>query len=644
MASGIVESSQSGSEQQPQQQGQVGQQVARQRLVQRLMASTSSLPNFLHDLIMTQAHVVAGTEAAAFILEPVQTEGGKPGFNLKPIAHIRPDESDADTRSAALNAFQEIVRPCVEQNKDGAIHIDGTENGGESQYCLVTLLRSEGNAVAVSAVITRSRDLERARQRLDMMSIVGGYFELFTLRRTGEQAREIAQSHQHVLQLTTAVATAEGYDAAAMNLCNELASRTGAARVSLGWVKGNNIKLKAISHSEQFDKKQELSVTLVKVMEECWDNDEIVQYEPNGTTTSTVTREAAALSRVQGGETVLSLPMRRKGEVVGVITLEFAPNTQLAQRAAQGMAVAVDLLAPQLYDRYQNDRWLITKAGLSVQDLGKKTIGPKHMLAKTVVVLVLATLAFITFYKPMYRAKAPFEFIPIEQRTFTVPFEGAQLAKVNFKPGQEVKEGDVILEFSTHEPDALLAKAEADRDLARQKKESYRVDGKTSEMEQAMWEQRSAEAQVAYYKSQIERAKIKAPFDGIILSGELADKVGATFKQGQELMAMSGKDALKARIFVPERDVQDVRKGSIGYLATNAVPYDSKSFVIERVVEEGTAKEGSNVFVAYAELQESSGQWHPGMQGEARIDVGNRRLVWIWTHRFVEFVRLKLWF
>ena len=59
-----------------------------------------------------------------------------------------------------------------------------------------------------------------------------------------------------------------------MNLCNELATRAGATRVSLGWLKGKNIKIKALSHTEQFDKKQELVVELEKVMEEALDESE----------------------------------------------------------------------------------------------------------------------------------------------------------------------------------------------------------------------------------------------------------------------------------------------------------------------------------------------------------------------------------
>ena len=71
---------------------------------------------------------------------------------------------------------------------------------------------------AAAAVITRARDVERARQRLTSMQLVAGYFDLFSLRRGAEQARQIAQSHQNVLQLTTAVGTAEGFESAAMNL------------------------------------------------------------------------------------------------------------------------------------------------------------------------------------------------------------------------------------------------------------------------------------------------------------------------------------------------------------------------------------------------------------------------------------------
>src|SRR5215218_6340388 len=272
MASGTVESSSQGSN--PEQQQQQQQGISRSKLVQRLLATSANLPAFINDLLTTQAVVVAGTEAAGFLLEKAES-----GFGLKPIAHIRPDQSDNETRQAALKAFTEIISPCIQQNKDGAIEV-GPSNAGdvEPQFCLVTLLRNEGEVVAASAVITRCRDQERAQQRLTSMQLVAGYFDLYTLKRTIEQARSIAQSHQRVLQLATAVATAEGFSSAAMNLCNEMATRTGASRVSLGWVKGEEVRVKALSNTEEFDKRQELIVSLERVMEECYDQEDVVQF------------------------------------------------------------------------------------------------------------------------------------------------------------------------------------------------------------------------------------------------------------------------------------------------------------------------------------------------------------------------------
>jgi len=34
----------------------------------------------------------------------------------------------------------------------------------------------------------------------------------------------------------------------------------------------------------------------------------------------------------------------------------------------------------------------------------------------------------------------------------------------------------------------------------------------------------------------------------------------------------------------------------------------------------------------------------PGMEGVAKISIDRRHLVWIWTRRLVNWVRMKLWF
>jgi hypothetical protein len=662
VASGIVESKENESEQA---NPAPSPQANRSQLVQRLLNSSNDLPMFVNDLLTTQAVTVAGTEAAGFLLE----RGPENGVSMRLISHIRPDNSSPETRAAAVNAFQDLIRPCLAQNRDGAIEIGAPADGGEAQFCLVTLLRAEGEVVAVSAVVTRCMNTERARQRLMSMQLVAGYFELYTLRKNSDQSRLVAQSHQHVLQLATSVATAEGFDSAAMNLCNELATRSGASRVSLGWLKGRNIKIKALSHTEEFDKKQELVVILQKVMEECVDQEDVVQFDPNGKGTDNVTRSAQELSRAQGGHTVLSLPLRRRSEIIGVVTLEFISTQKITQQIAHGLSVAVDLLAPQLYDRYQNDRYLVTKAAISTRETGKLVLGPKHMLAKLIAIGVVALIAVVILVKPMYHVTGSYQFVPITRLSLPAPYEGlmGKLAIVNekgevldpddhpnlkpgvehrLKPGDKVKAGDVLLKMKTVE--LVLKRNEALGEVSkyRHMAEGYRSEGKEDSVAKALQaddQADEAQAQADLYSEQIKQGTITSPIDGVVLKGDLEDKQGSPVKQGDVLFEIGNPSSLEAEIYVAERDIQDVKELEHGRLATKSLPDDKFDFVINRVVPDGQPKDGENVFKVYGTLKAADPNWRPGMEGEARIDVASKPLWWIASHRVIDFLKLKLW-
>lgn len=635
MASGIVESS--GSESSQQQQGA----GSRSKLVQRLLAASANLPQFVNDLLTTQAVVVAGTEAAGFAVERKEQ-----GIGLRPIAHIRPDESTAETREAAIKAFQEILKPCVAQGKDGAIEISAGDNAPEPQFCLVTLLRKDGEIVAASAVITRCRNTERAQQRLMSMQLVAGYFELYTLRRTSEQSQVVAQSHQHVLQLATAVATAEGFESAGMNLCNELATRTGATRVALGWVKGRNMRVKALSHTEQFDKKQDLIKQLEDVMEECVDQEEPVHYDPEGGGTQNVSRSAQALSRIEGGNVVLTLPLRRRADVVGAITLEFPAAQKLTPQASTGLAVAVDLLAPQLYDRYQNDRWLATKIGLSIRNAGAAVVGPQHMLAKLIVVLVIGLGIFLCLFKPMYHVNASFQFDPVDKRKLEAPFDGF-IEKVAVERGAAVKKGDLLLQMDVNDIKLNLNKANGDilKWRAQHDKDAADVSDPAKQAEALIDEQemKIAEFDAQVYQDQIDRGSITAPFDGVIIKGDLTDEERTPKKEGDELFVIAHNNNLRAQLTVSDRDIQDLQVGQHGTLATTSKPDDTYGFTIDRIVPLGEAKEGDNVFTIYATLDKQMPSWKPGLSGEARINVQKKPLIWIWTHKLVDYLKMRLW-
>ena len=694
MAQGIVE--QSSGEKQKQAQQSAKPSGERGRLIQRLLDAAGDLPTFVNDLVATQAVTVVGTEAAAFLVERAGSDPqGNPQVALRPIAHIRPDESDAQTRAAAIKAFQDLIGRCVVEGKDGAIEVGQSNEAGEAQFCLITILRDGPEIVAVSAVVTRCRNAELARQRLSSMQLVAGYFEFFALRRGAEQSKLIAVNHQRVLQLSRAVADADGFLAAAMNLCNELANATGATRVSVGWLKGlqgRTVRVVALSHTEEFDKKQELVVQLERVMEECYDQESMVLHVPaqkvapastagpDGTTSivlasrpaggaddlpasDAVTRQAALLSRSQGGHVVLSLPLRRHADIEGVVTLEFLTADGLNTKLIESLTLAVDLIAPQLYDRHENDRWLVTKAGLSTRYWAEELVGPRHWVAKLVTIgVVLLTLVLTNFFdlparypktlgwadiRPTYRVTAPLSFatLPDARRSICAPFDG-QIKQVYVHPGQLIHKGDKLFEMKTFDQKMQYFKAYSEGLSHQRKAEALITDNAKiadAKVEEALADASAAESR--YFQWQVDNGTIYAPFDGQVLSakGDLSDKTDVEVKQGEELMLFGDPSKLRADLQVNDRDIQVVSEGQLGQLATTSEPTVKVPFNVDRVVPLGQAKEGANVFTVYATPKQISPGWQPGMTGEARIDVGKKTWAWIWTHRLVDFVRLKIW-
>ncbi len=641
----IVESNSGSEQQRRREQEQAQQAMTRSRLVAKLLAAGPDIREFMNDLLTVQAIVVNGTEAAGFLLEPA--EGG---MQLRNVAHIRPDSSDEETRRAALQAFTEIVGECLKQGKDGVIDVGAPNESIEPQFCLVTLLRDNNQLVAASCVITRCRDQERAQQRLETMRLVAGYFDLWLLKRANEQAIQTTQRHQDVLQSAAAFANGETFNGAAANVCNEMVTRTGASRVSLGWVKWRSVKLLAMSHTEQFDRKQELSVSIIKAMEECVDQAELVQYDPDpaGHTTNNITRHAMALSRLENGNKIVSLPLRHRNEVVGVLTLEYPPSKQLTPHLTTSLAVTAEVLAPQIHDRYENDRWLPVKIGKSFTHNSKYIIGPRHTLAKVIFIAIVGVVLGVTLWSPMYRVSAPFQFVPENKRLVSSPIAG-KIDKVYVKPGQAVKAGDPLLDFDTtrllEQREKFLLEQYAEEAQAREKRnnDDPRDDAQAAQHE---IKAQSLKREVALVDHDIARSKLVAPIAGTVLKGDLTEREKSEVKEGDQLMEIAplgDSGNLIAELRVNERDIQMVKVGSEGSLATTSNPNDKRSFKVTRLVPLGEAREAKNVFRIYAEVNEKDANWQPGQEGEARVDWQKKPLIWHGTHRLWEWVRMKLW-
>jgi multidrug efflux pump subunit AcrA (membrane-fusion protein) len=152
-----------------------------------------------------------------------------------------------------------------------------------------------------------------------------------------------------------------------------------------------------------------------------------------------------------------------------------------------------------------------------------------------------------------------------------------------------------------------------------------------------------AKAQLALLDAQLSRTRVLAPFNGVVVKGDLSQSLGAPVERGQVLFEMAPLDAYRVVLQVDEREVADVALGQPGRLVLSAFPDEPLPFTVEKLTPVSTPREGRNYFRVEARLASAPERLRPGMEGVGKIEIDRRLLIWIWTHQVIDWIRLALW-
>ena len=102
-------------------------------------------------------------------------------------------------------------------------------------------------------------------------------------------------------------------------------------------------------------------------------------------------------------------------------------------------------------------------------------------------------------------------------------------------------------------------------------------------------------------------------------------------KQGDVLFEVAPLDRYRLIIWVDEHQISEIQPGMSGYLVLKAIPEDSFAFIVDRLTPINEARDGGNYFRVEAMLENASIRLRPGMEGIAKIEVGERKLISILT-------------
>ena len=491
----------------------------------------------------------------------------------------------------------------------GSIALELPNDNAESRR--VTLLELE----RVAASLATALDMAAAPAQLDAASVL--HFQAIVL------------SH-------------DGFAGAATAFATELASAMHFDRVSVGFTNNGYTGVVAISHSADFESKAEIIRAVGEAMDEAVEQGATIVYPGTGGERPQVTLAHAALSRRQGG-IACTIPLASNGRIFGAVTMHRASATTIGKDELTRCEHLVCLVGPILDLKYSNERSWLRRLRQNTRAGWDYVREPGHVKVKAAVCGATAVLAALTFVPVEYRVSAPARLEGAVQRVLVAPVDGF-LRQAHVRPGDAVAADQVLVELA--EQDMQLERRKWESEVAQHESTYLSALAKSDRAQYAIGRAKASEAraQLELVDQQLSRSRVRAPFAGIVIKGDLSQSLGAPVQRGEVLLTIAPADEFRLIVEVDERDIADVQPGQNGQLALAAMPNSKLDFRVERVTPVASSKDGRNYFEVEGTFDAAAAKsLRPGLQGVAKIKAVDQPLAWIWTHRFIDWVRISLW-
>jgi len=427
---------------------------------------------------------------------------------------------------------------------------------------------------------------------------------------------------------------------AATAVATDMAAQFGCERVSIGFVDGKQVKVHALSHSADFGERMNLIRRIGSAMDEAVDQRASIALPvPEGAPLLGVSGHEELLKE-EGSVACCTVLLTWNEDIIGAVTMER--TTPFEADDIANLEDTATLLGPILELKRRDDRWLVQKAWDTLRDYAGQLVGPGHMALKAIAAGVIVTVLYLALATGTFRVTADATLEGAVMRVAVAPIDG-YIVQAPARAGDLVKAGDVL---------AVLD----DRDLLLQQRnvQSQR-DQIESEYLEAMAQQErvdmnllatrieQADVQLSLIKEQLARLTILAPIDGVVVSGDLSQSIGAPVQQGDALYEVAPLDSYRLMLHVDERDIAYVHPGQRGAVVLTALPEGAHDFTVEKVTPVSTSEEGASYFLVEADLDDADPMLRPGMEGVGKVDIEQARRLWIVTRRFTDWFRLWVW-
>jgi len=474
-----------------------------------------------------------------------------------------------------------------------------------------------------------------------------GWMEALFRRQQDEENSAKLSRASFALDVLADATEHEELQAASLAVANYLATRLNCRCVSIGLYRRDHIDLLAISHSAVFQQKAHIVKAIENAMEEAIDQNAAIAVMPPSASGRTpqdhrISLAHQDLAKVVSAHSVASVVIMNAGQSIGAMTFERDTADAFDSRTIELLEAVAVLLGPMFAMKADADRLVAGRLIRRATKTIKALVGPDRPSLKIAAGLLVVAVGYLAIAQGDFRITAKSVVEGAVQRAAVAPFDG-YIATAPVRAGDTVEEGQLIAALDDRELvlEAARAKSEFDQQTLRYNDAMAKHDRSAAQIVSATLDQ--TQAQLALAEDKVRRAKILAPFRGIVVSGDFSQLLGSPIEKGKVLFEIAPLESFRVIIQVDERDIAYVSEGQNGNLVLTGYSATPIPFTVKKVTPVATASDGRNHFRVEADVHAADLQLRPGMEGVAKISIDRRGLLAIWTRSLLDWIRITVW-
>ncbi len=454
-------------------------------------------------------------------------------------------------------------------------------------------------------------------------------------------------------------------NALSFTLVKSVAELCGCSRVSLAQSRLGKIRLLAISGQSKIDQRRLIGRRLHSAMHEALSahtsSDAAAPINKSGEGQSSVSDVGVSAICYQHGKSALALPshaalfktnqnqpllslcLSGDDNAHFVLMLERPADAAFAPAQIDAITRVIKPVAALLAMVQQSEQGLresLTDKALEVKNSWSR-IG-LWSKRRTILVSVLCALGLAAIVPVPHRVAASAVIEAADRQVLVAPQDGFVLS-AHARAGEYVDADSLLATLDTSTLNLMSEKWQSEMNKNRQEYAQALAQHDRSELSRLRADAKRIAAEMSLIQKKMQKSELRAPFSGVLMQGDWSQKLGAPVISGDVLFEIASAEQYRLVLEVDEHDIAYVDVGQQAQLRMASLPNLLWDANLDAVLPVAVSEKGQSVFRIPATIVGEASRLRPGMQGIAKVHVGQRSILWVYTHSLIDRLRYVAW-